>query len=110
YTDRLRGGERSRSARNLDVEPVFVPEAHTLGDESEEAAALRHPGQGEFDRLLVLGEDQAGESDAPCGAERGRSRAAKKPATRQSANDAHDLVSSGYVRPGSQQLSEQPAK
>jgi len=68
-------------ARNLDVEPVFGPEAHTLGDESEQAAALRHPGQGEFNRLLVLGEDQAGASDAPCGAERGRSRTAKKPAT-----------------------------
>src|SRR3982074_1526653 len=65
--DRLCGGDRARSAGDLDIEPMLLPESHALGDKGEQIAALGNPGQGELDPFPVLGEDEARSGDAAGG-------------------------------------------
>jgi hypothetical protein len=74
---------------------VLLPKTHALGDEGEQIAAFGYPRQRELDRFLILSEDEARTGDAGGAAQRGRARTAKKPATWQSAFDAHDLFSGG---------------
>src|SRR5882762_8403669 len=83
--DRLCGGDRARSAGDLDIEPMLLPEAHALGDKGEQIAALGNPRQGELDRFPVLGEDEARSGDGAGG----DACRAQYPTAREPAFDAH---------------------
>ena len=67
FSDRLRRGNGTGTAGDIDIQLVLLPVTHALCDKDEQIAAFGNPREREMDGFLVLRKDEAGQGETARG-------------------------------------------